>query len=125
MKRLLFVLGGLVLVFALLFLTPLGTTAFGFFAKSIAGLAQDRFTGEVTITDTHASGNDKYTIWVQSNAATVALKVYTIHLYFDDVLQAQTQTVTWTALEIPGTVKKITFTGLNTSSVLIIEPEIR
>ncbi len=124
-RKILIIIGSLILVFTLLFYTPVGSLAFSYFAKQVAGLAQDRYTNEVTITDTHASGNSKYTIWVQSNAQTEPDKVYTCYLYFDDVVQVQTQTVSWTVAEIPGATKKLTFTGLNTSGVTIIEPEIR
>ncbi len=125
MKKFLTVFFSIVLVFALIFYTPIGTMAFSYFAKQIAGLAQDNFTNEVTVVDTHASGNSKYTISIQSNAQTIPAHVYTVYLYFDDIVQPVTQTVSWTLAEIPGTIKKVTFTGLNMSGVTIIEPEIR
>ena len=125
MKRFLTVFFSIVLVFALIFYTPIGTMVFSYFAKQIAGLAQDNFTNEVTVVDTHASGNSKYTISIQSNAQTIPAHVYTVYLYFDDIVQPVTQTVSWTLAEIPGTVKKVVFTGLNMSGVTIIEPEIR
>jgi len=124
-RKIIITLASLVFVFVALFYTPVGAMAFSYFSKQIAGLAQDRYTNEVTVTDTHASGNSKYVVFVQSNAQTVPLKVYTVYLYFDDVVQPQTQTVSWTVAEIPGTTKKVTFTGLDTSAVQIIEPEIR
>ncbi len=125
MKKFLTVFFSIVLVFALIFYTPIGTMAFSYFAKQIAGLAQDNFTNEVTVVDTHASGNSKYTISIQSNAQTIPAHVYTVYLYFDDMVQPVTQTVSWTLAEIPGTIKKVTFTGLNMSGVSVVEPEIR
>ena len=125
MKKFLTVFFSIVLVFALIFYTPIGTMAFSYFAKQIAGLAQDNFTNEVTVVDTHASGNSKYTISIQSNAQTIPAHVYTVYLYFDDIVQPITQTVSWTVAEIPGTIKKVTFTGLNMSGVSVVEPEIR
>jgi len=35
-----------------------------------------------------------------------------------------TQTVSWTAGEIPGTKKKVNFTGLNLAAVLVVEAEV-
>lgn len=124
-KKILVLVGSILMVFALIFYTPIGTMAFSYFAKQIAGLAQDNFTNEVTVVDTHASGNNKYTISIQSNAQTIPAHVYTVYLYFDDVVQPTTQTVSWTLAEIPGVVKKAIFTGLDMSGVSIIEPEIR
>lgn len=125
MKKVLIIFGIIAILFTLLFYTPVGTYAFSYFAKQVAGLAQDRYTGEVTIIDTHASGTIKYSVWMQSTANTQPGHVYTLYLYFDDVVQAQTATVNWVAGEIPGTIKKVTISGLNMSAVTQIDPEVR
>ena len=124
-KRIAIVLGALVISWVVFFHTPVGVFAFSFFAKQVAGLAQVRYTQEVTITDTHESGNTKFTVWVVSNANTVSNHQYTISLYCDDILQVQTGAVSWSAAEIPNTIKKVSLTGLNLAPYSTCEPEVR
>ena len=86
------------------------------FAKSIAAYGQVKWTDEVTVTASSLDGNDTVKVKLQSNANTVADRVYTIHLYLNGE-EAATQTVTWTAPQIPGNNKTKTFGGLDLAGI--------
>ena len=111
-----------------LFLSPLGTIAFSVFQEKIAAVGQVEYTDEVTITATREQGRTKFIIWVTSNPATVADNIYKCYIYFDDSKSPATGAldVSWTAAEILAvTEKKITFTGLDLSTVTVVYPSIK
>ncbi len=114
----------LVTVILLFFGTPIGTSAISFFQKSLAGMGQMTYTNEVSITDIKVKSLSQVKITIESKANTVADRVYTVTLYLDDTQWATTMPVSWEAAQIPGTKKKITFTGLDLADIVEIDAEV-
>ncbi len=113
------------LVVSLLFFgTPIGSYAISLFQKTLAGMGQMLYTNEVTVTDIKVASLSKVTVTIESNNSTVADRVYSAYLYLDDVKWATPQTVSFSAGEIPGTKKKVTFTGLSLATVSAIDVDI-
>ena len=98
--------------------------ALSIFAKEIAGYGQIKFTSEVTVTDSSLDGASKVKIKLQSNVNTVADKVYNVRLILNGEL-VSTQTVSWTAPQIPGNTKVKIFSDLDLSTVTIWDIEVR
>jgi len=93
------------------------------FAKSVAGYGQVKWTNQVTITESKLDGADTIKGKVQSNANTVADRIYTVHLYLNGE-EAATETVSWPAPQIPGNTKTKTFTGLDLVAITSWEIEV-
>ena len=86
------------------------------FAKDLAAYGQVKFTGQVTVTESKLDGNDTIKVKLQSNAQTVADRIYTVHLYLNGD-EAATEPVSWSAPQIPGNSKVKTFTGLDLAAI--------
>ncbi len=123
MKKFTIIMISIALLLALVFtLTPLGTIAMAYFSKIVAGLGQTQYTDEVTVSNIKAKGT-KVDVDLTSVATTQADVVYTVILYLNDVSTA-TLTISWTAGEIPGVTKKVSFTGLSLGSVTEVYIEV-
>lgn len=115
---------GLVIVAILFFGTPLGAYAISFFTKTLAGIGQMTYTNEVSILDIKVKSLSKVDVTVESKSNTVSDRVYIVVLYLDDVKWTDTQTVSWTAEQIPGTKKKVSFVGLDLASTIVVDAEV-
>lgn len=114
----------LMIVLLLFFGTPIGNYAISFFLKTLAGMGQMTYTDEVAIVDIKVRSLSKITVTIESKNSTVADREYSVYLYLDDVKQLVPQNVSWTALEIPGTKKKVTFDGLDLADVMIVDADV-
>jgi len=113
------------IILVVVFLIGTTTTyAISLFQKNLAGSGQMNFTNEVTITDVKVKSLSKVDVTVESNAQTLALRNYSIYLYLDDVKWETPMTVSWTAGEIPGTQKKVSFSGLSLGPTGLVEVEV-
>ena len=113
------------LLMALIALVLSGTAmAISMFTKEVAGLGKMTFTDEVTITDIKVSSLSKVKVWVESKANTQADHVYTVYLYLDDTKWPAGLQVVWAANQIPGVKQKLTFTGLDLSTVVEVDAEV-
>mgnify|MGYP001618652572 CR=1 FL=1 len=98
--------------------------AFTQFYKQVAGVGTVEFVDQATVQDVSVIGADKVKVKVQSNSLTEAGYSYTVAFYLDGE-QVATQTVSWTAPQIPGVSKNLTFTGLALAPVTQYGVEVR
>ena len=122
-KKLLWVISITLVVLLLFFGTGLGAYAISMFQKTLAGMGQMTFTDEVIITDVRINSLSKVTVTAESNANTVADRVYKVQLYLDDISTAN-QTTSWTVDKIPGVKNKVVFSGLNLNVTTLVEAEV-
>lgn len=93
------------------------------FAKKVASYGKVEYTSEVTITESKLDGSDIIKVKLQSNANTVADRVYIVHLYLNGE-EVGTLAVSWTAPQIPGNTKSKEFEDLDLSAVTFWEVEV-
>ena len=98
--------------------------AISLFSKQVAGLGKMTFTDEVTIVNVKVKSLTKVNVDLESKGTTQVDYVYSVYLYLDDVKWPNAETVSWTLGEIPGTKKKISFTGLDLTIVLDVDVEV-
>ena len=94
------------------------------FQKTLAGIGQMTYTNEVTISDVKVKSLSRVDVTLESNAQTVADRIYSAYLYLDDVKVLTPQTTNWTAGQIPGVKNKISFTGLSLGATTLVEVEV-
>ena len=118
------------LLIALVFVLAIGFASWGVgyaisqLYKEVAGIGNAVFLDQVTVTDVIVSGQHVIRARLTSNAGTEADYAYTVALYLDSVEQA-TDTVTWSAPQIPGTTKMVIFSSLDLSLVTTYGVEVR
>jgi len=97
--------------------------AWDFYQKNIDTQGRMQYTAEATTTVIRAVSMNQVDVTLDSNDETVAARVYTVHLYLDNVDTAQ-QTVSWGKSELGGgSPQTLNFTGLDLSTVVIIDVE--
>lgn len=92
--------------------------------KQVTGSGNVEYSDQTTVSQVVVQGADKIKVSLVSTATTVASHVYTVELYLDGNDTA-TQTVNWTAGQIPGTTKSVTFAGLSLAGVTDYSVEVR
>lgn len=103
------------LIVALMYSPPIRAWAVSTFYEQIAGTSYTIFLDEAVVTNTLVRPNG-IIVFVKSNTNTVADAVYQVDLYLDEVFSSSSN-VSWTAGQIPDTVKSINFTGLTLGPV--------
>lgn len=98
--------------------------AISMFIKNISGIGQVNYTAAVGVDNIQVKSMTKVTVTLVSTPQTVAGKVYQADIYLDDVKQNLTQTVSWTAGQIPGGKKKLDFTTTSLATVTQIDAEV-
>lgn len=91
--------------------------------KELSGVGNVDYNAEVTVTDIKATGPERIRVVLTSTATTEADYAYTINL-FVNYTEVDTDTVTWTAPQIPGTNKIILFDNIDLSTATNISVEV-
>jgi len=112
------------LVLLIFFGTPLGGMAISYFQKTLAGMGQMTYTGEVDIIDIKVKSLEEIVVSVKSTDNTEADRVYQVYLYLDDTRWETPQEVSWAAEDIPDVKEKLYFTGLNLTDVTVVDAEV-
>lgn len=118
-----FAIGFLIALLALIALVSSAFAVSGTF-REIAGLGSVTFTDEVLVERISVVDADSLTVQVSANPAAEADHTYGVFLYLNGAASGL-QFVSWTATEIPGTPKLLTFDGLALSGVTGIAIEIQ
>ena len=117
------------LVFMLAVMILAGTFVGGYtyglniYQKTMDAIGFLTISDEAKIVEVEVDNANALKVKVESVATTQPGVLYIIHLILDGTEFTQ-QTVSWTALEIPGTKKVVSFTGLNLVPVLTVKLEI-
>lgn len=93
------------------------------FYKQLTGIGNVEFNQEVTVSNIQVTGSDKIKVSLTSSATTIPATTYTVTLYLDYASESS-YTISWSAAEIPGTIKRHDFTGLSLASVSNINVEV-
>ena len=94
------------------------------FYKQLVGVGNVTFNQEVDIFNIQVTGPSSVKVITQSTANTEADYVYTVTLYLDFEAVAPTQTVSFTAPQIPDVKKTITFSSLSLGAVSDVGAEV-
>ena len=112
-KRARIIIGGLVALVVIL-ATVVGVQAMSGTFLTIAGVGGTQYVDEVDVIYVRVTGPDKVKTQFESTATTEADYVYDAVLLIDD-LETLTSIVSWTAGQIPGTKKTLTFSTSTTA----------
>jgi len=111
------IIAGITILITLASITAVWSLTSNF--RIITGLGSVEWVNEAVVSQINQKGsetNSQIIIKLTSTADTVADNIYTVTLYLNDI-ETATDTISWAAGEIPGTQKKITFSGLDLSTI--------
>lgn len=109
---------------ALIFISFSAGYAINGLYKQVTGLGNASYSDEVTVTNLQRLTPTKVRTVLTSTINTVADQIYTVTLFADGLSVGTPQTISWSAVQIPGVNQNVIFTGLSLGDVTDLNVEV-